>query len=108
MRLVRLGNRQVPWFSSGPLYAPWASGWYDDAVRAGRFEADRLTMLYAPLAGPTLAGGALGAVAWADPGGWSAGDTAGTGASADTTAAVATAGGYDGGYDGGGGDGGGG
>ena len=52
VRLVRLGNRQVPWFSSGPLYAPWASGWYDDAVRAGRFEADRLTMLYAPLGRP--------------------------------------------------------
>ena len=102
VRLVRLGNRQVPWFSSGPLYAPWASGWYDDAVRAGRFEADRLTMLYAPLAGPALAGGgALGAVAWADPGGWSAGDTGGDWGLGGYDGGGFDGGGFDGGYDGG-------
>lgn len=74
VRLVRLGDRRVAWFASGPLYAAWAGGWYDDLVKAGRIEAERLTMAYA--------GGILGAragvdlplaVAWADPGAWTEG-----------------------------------
>ena len=80
---------------------PWASGWSDDAVRPGRFEADRLTMLYAPLAGPMLAGGALRAVAcstvavrWRHSGDWGHGGYDGGGG---------YAGGFDGRYDGGGG-----
>jgi hypothetical protein len=74
IRLVRLGDRRVAWFASGPLYAAWAGGWYDDLVKAGRVDAGRLTMAYAggPLA--TQAGAQLPlAAAWNDPGAWSDG-----------------------------------
>jgi hypothetical protein len=68
-RLVRLGDRRVAWYAAGPAYQPWATGWYSSLVRDGRFEADRLTMLFAP----GLAVGALDPLAsggWSDPGGW--------------------------------------
>jgi hypothetical protein len=72
-RLVRLGDRRVPWYAAGPAYEPWATGWYDRLVRDGRFEADRLTMLFAP--GVTVgATDVLGAGGWTDPGGWTPGD----------------------------------
>ena len=35
-RLVRLGNRRVPWFMSGPAYEHYALGYYGAAVEAGR------------------------------------------------------------------------
>ncbi|KRF29439.1 hypothetical protein [Nocardioides sp. Soil805] len=75
VRLVRLGNRRVAWFASGPLYAAWAQGWYADLVDEHRVEADRLTMLYA---GATARGdgggsGVAHAAAWTDPGAWDGG-----------------------------------
>ncbi len=74
VRLVRLGDRRVAWYASGPLYAAWAGGWYAELVREGRIEAERLTMAYAGgiLAGP---GGVQlpMAAAWTDPGAWSDG-----------------------------------
>lgn len=74
VRLVRLGDRRVAWFASGPLYTAWAGGWYDDLVKAGRIEAERLTMAYAggPLAAQTGVQLPL-AVAWSDPGAWTEG-----------------------------------
>ncbi len=75
VRLVRLGDRRVAWFASGPLYAAWAGGWYAELVREGRIEAERLTMAYAgtaPLPGQTGLQLPL-AVAWSDPGAWSDG-----------------------------------
>ena len=107
-RLVRLGDRRVAWYAAGPAYSPWATGWYDRLVRDGRYEADRLTMMFSPgfVAGGYLAG-TTGA--WSDPGGWTPSDLGvgyeyggGGGSSFE-------GGGFDGGgFDGGGGDGGGG
>ena len=74
VRLVRLGDRRVAWFASGPLYAAWAAGWYDDLAKAGRIEADRLTMAYAAGALSQPAGGQVAqAVVWTDPGAWTDG-----------------------------------
>ena len=72
-RLVRLGDRRVAWFASGPLYAAWAAAGTPSWSGTGRMEADRLTMAYAgTLPGP---GGAQlpVAAAWIDPGAWSDG-----------------------------------
>lgn len=74
VRLVRLGDRRVAWFASGPLYAAWAAGWYHELVTEGRMEAERLTMAY-------VGGGQGGrpgvevplGAAWADPGAWAEG-----------------------------------
>ncbi|QIK75553.1 hypothetical protein [Nocardioides piscis] len=71
-RLVPLGNRRVPWFASGPLYAPWAAGWYDDYIHDGRMEPARLTMVYAAAG---MAGTAAGT--WSDPGSWDGGGFSG-------------------------------
>ncbi len=46
IRLVRLGNRRVPWFMSGPAYESYALGYYGAAVESGRLQADRLTGIY--------------------------------------------------------------
>ncbi len=73
VRLVRLGDRRVPWFASGPMYAAWAGGWYAELVREGRIEAERLTMTYTgALPGQVSAQLPL-AAAWVDPGAWSDG-----------------------------------
>ncbi|GAA5115285.1 hypothetical protein GCM10023339_22130 [Alloalcanivorax gelatiniphagus] len=73
VRLVRLGDRRVAWFASGPLYVAWAGGWYADLVQEGRIEAERLTMLYAvPQTGAAGAQLPL-AAAWSDPGAWDGG-----------------------------------
>jgi hypothetical protein len=75
VRLVRLGDRRVAWFASGPVYAAWAGGWYADLVREGRMEAERLTMAYAgPLHGSAHTQLPI-AVAWSDPGAWEGGGT---------------------------------
>lgn len=72
VRLVRLGNRRVPWFASGPLYVAWAQGWYGDLVDDHRVEADRLTMLWSGGSrGDTT--GVAPAAAWSDPGAWDSG-----------------------------------
>jgi hypothetical protein len=108
-RLVRLGSRHVPWFASGPLYTAWAGGWYDELIRDGRADAERITMTYggavAPGLGPT---GAAASVAWSDPGAWADGgmigghDFSGYGGG-DWGSGLGDVGGADGG--GGGGDG---
>ena len=73
VRLVRLGDRRVAWFASGPLYAAWAGGWYAELVEAGRMDAERLTMTYAGTA-PVQGGIQLPlAAAWSDPGAWTDG-----------------------------------
>lgn len=73
VRLVRLGDRRVAWFASGPLYAAWAGGWYAELVREGRLDAERLTMAYAGML-PGQGGVQLPlAAAWTDPGAWSDG-----------------------------------
>ena len=73
VRLVRLGDRRVAWFASGPLYAAWAGGWYAELVEAGRMDAERLTMTYAGAA-PVHGGIQLPlAAAWSDPGAWTDG-----------------------------------
>ena len=73
VRLVRLGDRRVAWFASGPMYAAWAAGWYAELVRGGRIDAERLTMTYAGTL-PLQGGAQLPlAVAWSDPGAWSDG-----------------------------------
>jgi hypothetical protein len=72
VRMVRLGNRYVPWYASGPSYTAWAGGWYAELVLEGRAQADRITMSYA---GATVAGSdsvAMGAE-WVDPGAWTDG-----------------------------------
>lgn len=102
VRLVRLGDRRVAWFASGPTYAAWAGGWYAELVRDGRIEAERLTMTYAGTLPPQAGAQLPLAATWTDPGAWSDGgmidghDVSGWGG--------------DGGFggDGGGGDGGGG
>lgn len=77
VRLVRLGDRRVAWFASGPTYAAWAGGWYAELVRDGRIEAELLTMTYAARP-PTQSGAQLPlAAAWSDPGAWSEGGTIG-------------------------------
>lgn len=74
-RKVRLGDRRVSWFAAGPAYQPWAAGWYDDLVRGGRYDAERLTMMFAPgLATTGRLDVVLGAGVWSDPGGWSVED----------------------------------
>ena len=72
VRMVRLGNRYVPWYASGPAYTAWAAGWYADLVLEGRAHADRLTMAYA---GVTVAGSdsLVAGVEWSDPGAWTDG-----------------------------------
>jgi hypothetical protein len=109
-RLVRLGDRRVAWFASGPLYAAWAGGWYADLVEDGRVDAERLTMTYAgALPRADAATSTSLGVAWSDPGAWDGGgmidghDYSGYGG-------AGWGGGPDGGggMDGGGGDGGGG
>ena len=75
VRLVRLGDRRVAWFASGPLYAAWAGGWYAELVEDGRIEAERLTMTYAgtmPAGSDAAAAATLGG-AWTDPGAWDGG-----------------------------------
>lgn len=69
IKLVRLGNRRVPWFMSGPAYEHYALGYYGAAVDTGRLQADRLTGLY----GAALIGGQTDWSAWSDPGAWEGG-----------------------------------
>ncbi|MGH3307740.1 MAG: hypothetical protein ACRDOX_08620 [Nocardioides sp.] len=69
IRLVRLGNRRVPWFMSGPAYESYALGYYGAAVESGRLQADRLTGIY----GGAIAGGPGEWSAWNDPGAWDGG-----------------------------------
>lgn len=104
VRTVRLGNRRVAWFASGPSYAAWAVGWYGDLVDDHRMEADRLTMLWSGGASRTDGTGIAAAGAWSDPGAWDGGGMIG---GHDYSG---WHGGADGGFggDGGGGDGGGG
>ena len=104
IRLVRLGNRRVAWFASGPMYAAWAGGWYAELVDAGRIEAERLTMTWTSGQLPGTGGIQLPlAAAWSDPGSWTDGGMLGghdyTGYGGDS---------WGGGDFGGGGDGGGG
>ncbi|MBS2939119.1 hypothetical protein KDN32_15370 [Nocardioides sp. J2M5] len=74
IRLVRLGDRRVMWFASGPHYAAWAAGWYAELVAEGRFEAERLTMAYAGGGPPGQSGTQLTlAAGWSDPGAWTEG-----------------------------------
>jgi hypothetical protein len=74
-RLVRLGDRRVAWYASGPLYTAWAGGWYAELVEEGRIEAERLTMAYAGTL-PGTGGVQLPlAAAWSDPGAWDGGGT---------------------------------
>jgi hypothetical protein len=109
VRTVRLGNRRVAWFASGPLYAAWAQGWYADLVDDGRLEAERLTMLYAGGSPRADGVGVASAAAWSDPGAWEGGGMIG-GHDYSGWHGGADGGGFgDGGGDaGGGGDGGGG
>jgi len=107
VRLVRLGDRRVAWFSSGPLYAAWAGGWYAELVQEGRVDAERLTMAYAG-----TAAGAGGvqlplAATWVDPGAWADGGMIG-GHDFSGYGDGGFGGGFGDGGDGGGGDGGGG
>ena len=76
VRMVRLGNRYVPWYASGPTYTAWAAGWYADLILDGRLQADRITMSYA---GMTAAGSdsLLAGAEWSDPGAWSDGGVIG-------------------------------
>lgn len=109
-RLVRLGDRRVAWFASGPLYAAWADGWYAELVQEGRFEAGRLTMAYVgPLHGSPHTQLPI-AVAWSDPGAWEGGGTIGghdySGWDGGSGGAGLGDGGAGGGGDGGGGGGG--
>jgi hypothetical protein len=73
VRLVRLGDRRVAWFASGPLYAAWAGGWYAELVRDGRMDADRLTMTYAGTTTGTMGAQLPLAASWTDPGQWDGG-----------------------------------
>ena len=68
-RLVRLGNRRVPWFMSGPAYEHYALGYYGAAVETGRLQADRLTAMY----GAAAIGGQGAWGGWSDPGTWEGG-----------------------------------
>ena len=104
IRLVRLGNRKVPWFMSGPAYESYALGYYGAAVEAGRLQADRLTGMYG---GAVIAGGPG---AWSDPGAWDSGGMIGGHDYSGYDGGGGHGGGlFDGGLgDGGGGDGGGG
>ena len=104
IRLVRLGNRRVPWFMSGPAYESYALGYYGAAVETGRLQADRLTGMYG---GAGIAGGVGEWSAWSDPGAWDGGGMIG---GHDYTGYGGSDGGGGGLYggDGGGGDGGGG
>jgi hypothetical protein len=70
IRLVRLGNRRVPWFMSGPAYEAYAQGYYGVAVETGRLQADRLTGMYG---GAVLAGAPGDWSGWSDPGAWDGG-----------------------------------
>ena len=95
VRMVRLGNRYVPWYASGPAYTAWAGGWYADLVLDGRAQADRLTMSYA---GTTMAArtALVTGAEWADPGAWTDGgmigghDFSGWDGQAAVTSAAAT------------------
>lgn len=106
IRLVRLGNRRVPWFLSGPAYESYALGYYGAAVEAGRLQADRLTGMYG---GAVLAGGPGDWSGWSDPGAWDSGgmigghDYTGYGGGDHGGGGLGDGGGGDGG--GGGGDG---
>jgi hypothetical protein len=110
VRLVRLGNRRVAWFASGPLYAAWAQGWYGDLLDDHRMEADRLTMLWAGSASRGDGGGVATAAAWSDPGAWDGGGMIGGHDYSGWHGGPDGSGGFDGSGDGGagGGDGGGG
>ena len=99
VRLVRLGNRRVPWFAAGPTYQPWALGWYGELVDSGRVRSDQLTMLFVVGGGAAGLGTADVGAAWSDPGGWSGSDMSVPDPGHDL-------GGYGGGFDGGGGFGG--
>ncbi len=104
VRMVRLGNRYVPWYASGPAYTAWAAGWYADLILDGRAQADRITLSYV---GVTAAGldSLLAGAEWSDPGAWSDGGTIG---GHDYSGWDGHGGGDFGGGDLGGGDGGGG
>lgn len=103
VRLVRLGNRRVAWYAAGPLYLAWASGWYDEAVREGRMDAERLTMAYTTGVGTAGAGAVLADAGWTDPGAWDSGGILG-----GHDYGGGWSGGHDSGWDFGGGDAGGG
>ena len=104
VRMVRLGNRYVPWYASGPAYTAWAGGWYADLILDGRAQADRITMSYT---GATIGGtdGLVTGAEWADPGAWTDGGMIG---GHDFSGWDGHGGGDFGGGDFGGGDGGGG
>lgn len=74
VRLVRLGDRRVPWYAAGPAYQPWAAGWYHSLVREGTHPVDRLTVMFLPVLAAGGLDAATGSAAWIDPGGWSVED----------------------------------
>ena len=108
VRLVALGNRRVPWFSSGPMYAAWAQGWYSGIVEQHRFQADRLTMAFVTTVAAGGANNPSTGVVWADPGSWDGGGTLGGHDYSGSWGGGSSGGGDVGGGDAGGGDAGGG
>ena len=106
VRLVRVGNRRIAWFGSGPAYATWALGWYSDLVDDNRIAADRLTMSFVGARGDAV--GLPGAAVWSDPGAWGGSGMIGGHDYSDWHGGPDGSGGFDGMGDGGGGGGGGG
>lgn len=106
VRLVRLGDRRLAWFASGPAYSAWAQGWYADLVDEHRIAAERLTMTSAGSRGDAT--GLAGATAWTDPGAWDGGGMIGGHDYSGWHGSQDGSGGFDGmgGADGGGGGGG--
>lgn len=103
-RLVRLGNRMVPWYAAGPAYQTYADGYFGHHWAAGRLD----TIQLATLGGAGLGSGMdpwAGTGGWSDPGGWHPGDLGGH--DYGGYAGHDGHGGFDGGFGDGGGGGGG-
>lgn len=114
-RMVRRGNRMVPWYEGGPGFASYADGYYGSYAMNGLFPGFLIGAMMAQTWGPVAIGdtsglgsdwsGQDGPGGWGDPG-WGDGGGGGWGGGGDGGGG-GWGGDFGGGFDGGGGDGGG-
>jgi hypothetical protein len=97
-RMVRSGNRMVPWFQGGPTYGAYAQGYYGSWAMSGLFPAFILGSMMGGGWGDSGWGGDSGGDSGGESGGDSGGDSGGGGDYGGEAG-----GGFDGGFDAGGG-----
>jgi hypothetical protein len=76
-RLVRAGNRMVPWYEGGRAYAPYADGYYGSYAVNGLFPGFLIGAMMMGMWAPVALEDPTGGHGW--DGGWDGGDSGGGG-----------------------------